>query len=109
MFCRYCANPISDSDSHCPQCGAPTGNRPRGRKSRILAGLLAIFLGSLGIHNFYLGYASRALAQLLITAIGGLVTAGVAPVVVWVWSLFEAVQIFTGRINHDGRGNPLNG
>ena len=36
-------------------------------KSKMAAGLLGIFLGSLGIHNFYLGYTGKAVAQLLIT------------------------------------------
>lgn len=76
-------------------------------KSRIIAGLLAVLTGMLGIHNFYLGYFRRGLCQLLLTAIGGLVTAGVAPVAVWVWALVEGVQLFTGRINEDAKGRPL--
>ena len=28
------------------------------------AGILALFLGTLGIHNFYLGYTGKALFQL---------------------------------------------
>ena len=35
-------------------------------KSKMAAGLLGIFLGGLGIHNFYLGYTKKAVAQLLI-------------------------------------------
>ena len=41
-------------------------------KSKIAAGLLGIFLGSLGIHNFYLGYTKKAILQLCLT-IGGYV------------------------------------
>ena len=26
---------------------------------------------------------------------------------VWIWSLVEAVMILTGKINTDGKGNPL--
>ena len=37
------------------------------RKSKAAAGLLGIFLGCFGFHNFYLGYTGRAVAQLLIT------------------------------------------
>ena len=35
-------------------------------KSKLAAGLLGIFLGYLGVHNFYLGYAGRGLVQLLV-------------------------------------------
>ena len=36
-------------------------------KSKMAAGLLGIFLGSFGVHNFYLGYTGKAIAQLLIS------------------------------------------
>ena len=35
-----------------------------GGKSKVAAGLLAIFLGAFGVHNFYLGYTGKAVAQL---------------------------------------------
>ena len=37
------------------------------QKSKLVAGLLGIFLGAYGIHNFYLGNTKRALIQLLMT------------------------------------------
>lgn len=37
------------------------------QKSKIVAGLLGLFLGTLGVHNFYLGYTGKAVAQLLLT------------------------------------------
>lgn len=36
-------------------------------KSRMVYILLAIFLGSLGIHNFYAGYIKKAVIQLILT------------------------------------------
>ena len=36
-------------------------------KSKMAAGLLAIFLGSLGIHKFYLGYTKEAVIMLLVS------------------------------------------
>ncbi len=36
-------------------------------KSKIKAGLLAIFLGFLGVHNFYLGHKTKGIIQLLIS------------------------------------------
>lgn len=38
-----------------------------GAKSKVAAGLLAIFLGSLGIHKFYLGYSGAGVTMLLLT------------------------------------------
>jgi len=54
-------------------------------KIRIAYILLGIFLGGLGIHNFYAGYTGRGVAQLLTT----LLTCGVGFVITWVWSLVE--------------------
>ena len=33
--------------------------------------ILAFLLGTLGIHNFYLGYTNKGIAQLLLTLLGG--------------------------------------
>lgn len=76
-------------------------------KNRIVAGVLALLLGQLGIHNFYLGNFKRGLVQLLCTSIGSLLTGGIAAILVWVWALFECVMIFTGRINTDAKGRPF--
>ncbi|MDQ0822468.1 hypothetical protein QFZ79_000206 [Arthrobacter sp. V4I6] len=38
-------------------------------KSRLVAGLLGIFLGGLGIHRFYLGYTTMGIVQILLTVL----------------------------------------
>jgi len=45
-----------------------------GSKSKVAAGLLAIFLGGLGIHKFYLGFTGPGLVYLLVNTIGWFVT-----------------------------------
>ena len=78
---------------------------------RIAAGLLGIFLGGFGVHNFYLGYTGKAVTQLVLSIVGCIlccVVVGIFMVMgVWIWSLVEAVMILTGKINTDGKGNPL--
>jgi len=39
----------------------------REAKSRIVAGILGILLGGLGIHRFYLGYIGIGIAQIFVT------------------------------------------
>ncbi|MEG0693890.1 MAG: TM2 domain-containing protein [Oscillospiraceae bacterium] len=73
------------------------------QKSKIAAGVLGILLGSLGIHNFYLGYTGKAIAQLLIT----LFTCGIGAFATSIWGLVEGILILTGSIAVDGRGVPL--
>ena len=67
------------------------------------AGLRGIFLGSLGVHNFYLGYTGKAVAQLLIT----LLTCGFGSVISGIWGLIEGIMILTGSIKVDGKNVPL--
>jgi TM2 domain-containing membrane protein YozV len=45
-----------------------------GSKNKVAAGLLAIFLGWLGIHKFYLGFVGPGLVYLLINTIGFAIT-----------------------------------
>lgn len=40
------------------------------KKNRIVAGLLGIFLGTFGVHNFYIGKTKRGVAQLSLTFVG---------------------------------------
>ena len=46
--------------------------RTAGTKSKVAAGILAIFLGGLGIHKFYLGYTVPGVIFLLLTFFGWL-------------------------------------
>ncbi len=73
------------------------------QKSKLAAGLLGIFLGSLGVHNFYLGYTGKAIAQLLIS----LLTCGFGAVASGIWGLVEGILILTGSISKDAKGIPL--
>jgi len=52
VFCRDCGTKISENVLTCPSCGAPQNI---GGKSKVVAGLLAIFTGAFGLHRFYLG------------------------------------------------------
>ena len=70
------------------------------RKSKLVAGLLGIFLGGLGVHRFYLGYTGIGIAQIVVT----LVTCGVGVV----WGLIEGILILAGSsITTDANGQPL--
>lgn len=78
------------------------------RKSKAAAGLLGIFLGCFGFHNFYLGYTGRALAQLLIT----LLSIGLFAPVSALWGFIEGIVILCSRPGQppwgvDARGVPL--
>lgn len=70
-------------------------------KNRLVAGLLGIFLGSLGIHRFYLGYTGIGIAQIIVT----FVTFGVGAL----WGFIEGIMILARAqsFNTDAEGRPL--
>ena len=63
-------------------------------KSKLTAILLCLFLGSLGIHRFYLGYTLIGFIQLL--TFGG----------VLIWVIVDLIRLITGSLK-DSEGNEL--
>ena len=77
-------------------------------KSRIIAGLLAIFFGWLGVHRFYLGYISIGVLQLIMSLVLSWFTCGTTLLAATVWGFIEGVMILTGNtITVDVDGVPL--
>lgn len=65
------------------------------KKSKITAGLLGIFLGTFGVHNFYIGSYGKATAQLLITVL----SAGLLAFISLCWGVAEGILILTNCID----------
>lgn len=108
-FCRNCGNTINPNAEFCTNCGSTTNRKvvyEGEQKSKIAAGVLGILVGTLGIHNFYLGYTSKAIAQLLLGTVG-VILCGIGPVASAIWGLVEGIMILTGSIDTDGNGVPL--
>ena len=128
MYCPHCGTEIREGAAFCTNCGARViydanaeskdtadpfaaeketvsiaADHVYSDKSKIGAGLLGIFLGGLGIHNFYLGYTGKAVAQLLLT----LLSCGGLSVVSWIWGLAEGIMILSGSIDRDAQGKVL--
>jgi len=66
-----------------------------GAEKKMVAGILGILLGGLGIHKFYLGYKQEGIIMLLVALIGGTVTCGVGYGVVSVIGLVEGILYLT--------------
>lgn len=71
VFCTACGDNMSSEAFACPKCGHPNkakaGNMQVAGppKSRIVAGVLALLLGGIGVHKFYLGKAGFGILYLL--------------------------------------------
>ena len=64
---------------------------PEVNQRKILAGVLGIILGSLGIHKFVLGYTTEGIIMLLVT----LLTCGFGGTVMWIIGLIEGIIYLT--------------
>lgn len=43
------------------------GAKPAGAEKKVVAGVLGILLGGLGIHKFYLGYTKEGIIQIVVS------------------------------------------
>lgn len=66
-FCTDCGKELNLKAEICPACGVPQG-RPAvaGSKNKIVAFVLAWFLGGFGAHKFYLGQVGLGVVYLLL-------------------------------------------
>ncbi len=79
-------NPASPQQAYpYAQPSAPGVMYGQSQKSRSTYIVLGIFLGALGIHNFYGGYTGRAVGQLCLTVL----TLGYLGLVSWIWAIIE--------------------
>ena len=117
------ADPYGGGDPYgagAPSGGAPYGGMPYGAApqggagpapvhgapgqigtSRLLAGLMGIFLGGFGVHRFLLGYTAIGVVQILVT----IMTCGAGHL----WGLIEGIMILAKAepFTRDAQGRPL--
>ena len=114
-FCRHCAATLSPEQVICTKCGAgissggmfqnvtskvrSIGGGTPGAKSKVAAGLLAILLGGLGVHKFYMGswgWGSLYLANLFlflpIASVLAVITVGLLSPLVMLSGIIASVQ-----------------
>lgn len=80
----------SDFDQEVEEAAAAAKASKKGKgasgKSQLIALLLCIFVGTLGIHRFYLGYTTAGIIQLLTLGACG------------IWTLIDLIRIITGDL-----------
>lgn len=107
-YCFHCGNKVDSGAQVCLKCGYSLEKKKSnnkddeeeevGTKSKLTAGLLGLFLGGFGVHNFYLGFTGKAIGQIAASFCCG---AG------FVWGLIEGILILCGKIDKDSKGRKL--
>ena len=77
-----------------PAPAAP-GAKPEGAEKKLVAGILGILLGTLGIHKFYLGYQKEGIIMLVVALVGGIITCGIGAVAVQIIGIVEGIMYLT--------------
>lgn len=107
LYCKKCGAQLSEELRYCTTCGCrlktakstPSAQPEQSTRSKLVAGLLGIFVGGFGVHNFYLGRIAIGILQIAVT----LLTFGIGSV----WGLIEGILILCDRINKDSSGKLL--
>ncbi|HOP62611.1 MAG TPA: TM2 domain-containing protein [Spirochaetota bacterium] len=98
MYCYQCGKEYPDDAKYCQTCGillvSSRNNHSINQRELIVALILSVFLGQLGVDRFYLGYIGLGLVKLL--SFGGC----------GVWWLIDIILISTRKLN-DCDGKPL--
>jgi len=114
-FCSNCGKNIDEGQAFCSSCGHSVSSAPattisniqtttiiQPPKSREAAGLLALFLGCIGVHDFYVGKVSQGAIKVILTL------TGLGYIISAIWGFVDTICIITGSY-HDYWGRPLTG
>ena len=108
MYCKNCGKEVAENADVCVSCGVRLIKNDS--KEWLIALLLAIFLGGLGIHRFYTGHKGTGLTMLLLSIFGAFTfifyIGALLFIIVGIWVLIDIIRIATGSFK-DVHGNPL--
>ena len=101
-FCANCGSAINPGAAICINCGAAVSNTLAAngeQKSKLVAVLLAFFLGGIGVHDFYLGYTKYGIIKIVLTLCTGFGGG--------IWALIDFIRLLTGSLSADANGVEL--
>lgn len=91
-YCSNCGSETQTKQTICTNCGVAL--KKSEEKSKVAAGLFAIFLGAFAVHKFYLGYTKEAIIILMLFW-GGLILLGLPSLVIGIIVFIEGIIYLT--------------
>lgn len=96
QYCTNCQAPLSQINSgyqpmQSVNPGAMTDWKAMGADKKMVAGILAILLGSLGVHKFILGYTTEGVIMLLVS----ILSCGILAVIPSIIGIVEGIMYLT--------------
>lgn len=99
-------------DPTAPYGRDPVTGTPYSDKSKIVAGLLQLFLGSFGVGRFYMGSTGIGAAQLVLFVVGLVLTVVLIGLFLlaglWLWTFIDGIVLLAGNPK-DAQGRLLRG
>jgi TM2 domain-containing membrane protein YozV len=94
-YCAHCGTQLMDEAIVCVKCGCAVEQITNGsEKDWLTILLLAIFLGGIGVHRFYVNKIGTGIIMLLLCWTGISV----------IWAIIDIIMIATGKFK-DKKGN----
>lgn len=95
MFCEKCGKQLMEGAAFCEQCGAALkkGINWFAGENKIVIILIAIFCGSIGLHNFAMGETKKGILRIAGTLLCGVV----GTILAW----YDIVKIANGSYKID--------
>jgi TM2 domain-containing membrane protein YozV len=88
-YCAHCGSELMDAAVVCVKCGCAVEHFVEGasEKDWLTTLLLAIFLGGIGIHRFYVNKIGTGIIMLLLCWTG----------ISFIWAIIDIIMIATGK------------
>lgn len=102
-YCPNCGVEVAEGQAVCVNCGValkPVVAANGEQKSKLVAVLLALFLGGIGLHDFYLGYTKYGVIKIILAVC----TCGIGSSI---WAIIDLVRLLTDSLNVDANGVEL--
>ena len=102
-YCPNCGVEVAEGQAVCVNCGValkPVVVANGEQKSKLVAVLLALFLGGIGVHDFYLGYTKYGVIKIILAVC----TCGIGSSI---WAIIDLVRLLTDSLNVDANGVEL--